>query len=440
MSAKRLRGSSSTSRRSARDGSQMPGPVKAVPTEVNTAEVPKGDGSEPMSTRSDLTPLSESISDYGPFSSSDVRPEASSLADVRSESAEVGGSVSVHVVLRRQRRFWIALGACAICAGAFLWFRGRDFFAGALDSNSAVAGSAGGGSSADASDAAGSLRLKRRSIGRPVSESEAEALVGRFINAVHGRDFNTCRQLFNMDWVFEQFLDETDYSPAEKHKLFAGLQGQSAFYEQLHRMAGDGGEYVVLHALRRDGEMRVVVRLDGSVPNYYEFIVRRNERRKVEIFDVYILAQGDSLAAAMGRMATVLFADRRTLSPGRLADEKGEWLKSAKAVSRLASLSQSDPQRALDEYRALPADIQRQKTVMKFWLNASAALGAEQYALAFEEYRRAFPDDPSTHLRAIDYYLNSNDKESAIASIEWLDAYVGGDPALDQWIANIRLE
>lgn len=331
---------------------------------------------------------------------------------------------------------WIGLGSAAvgmlglICVGMLVFFL----------SKSARMTSLPGGMVASGGSAASNSGPKKVPSGPPVSEGEAEAVVQRFVTAVKGRDFNLCKHLFNVDRIFEEIADEAQMSGAERRGFLDGARRQPQFWEQIHPVVISGGEYVLLRPIRRAGEVRVVVRLSSEQIglNYHEFILRRNEKQEAELADVYLMAAGNTLSESLRQVVLTMMAGRNSSLLGRFGADNRKIIDSGKKLDRIKTLSRSAPQLALGEFKSLPPELQRDKTIMVLKLQVCAAVSPSEYAVAFEEFSRAFPGDPCLDLLSIDYHIDRDDDASAIASAERLNAHVGGDPLLEKLIANLR--
>jgi predicted Zn-dependent protease len=57
-----------------------------------------------------------------------------------------------------------------------------------------------------------------------------------------------------------------------------------------------------------------------------------------------------------------------------------------------------------------------------------------------ELYQANYPNDPAIELAAVDYYVNTEQFDSAVRSIDSVDKVVGGDPYLDTIRARVHLQ
>jgi hypothetical protein len=284
--------------------------------------------------------------------------------------------------------------------------------------------------------------FKRESVGAPITEAEAEDVVRRFVAAVNGRDFNRCKQLLKLDWVYEEIANEAKFSARDRRDFLAGVRQAPPLWGQIYSVIALGGEYVVLQPVRRDGEVRIVVRLSSekSGLNYHEYIVRRNETQQPEIADVYIMTDGDTFSQIARRTVMSVIGRRDNSLASWMGVPTKEMREANEILKRASAMAASNPRGALEEFKKLPADLQREKPWMLFKLRLCSQIGPEAYAEAFEDFRRSFPNDGSIELLALDYHINRNDNASAIARAERLKAYLGGDPLLDKLITGLRSE
>ena len=332
------------------------------------------------------------------------------------------------------RWLWIGLGIGALCLIAVVGAAALVF---AISRGRAVvASSSAGGAFPSTSIAA----VKRPSIGPPVSSSEAEDVVRRYVQAVYDHDFGVCKSLFSMDRIYEEIAAEAKMSTNERRQFLASARSQTPLWMQLQPVIGMGGEYVVLRPIQRSSEMRVIVRLSSEQTglNYHEYIVRRADTGQAEIADVYIMTAGNTLGESMRRMIMTLLAGRSTSLLGRLGGADKQLIQNSKTLEKIKQLSKGAPKLALNEYKNLPLELQQEKTMMILKLQLCAEGSPGEYAATFEEFQRLFPGDKSIDLLSIDYYIARNDHQSAIASAERLNAHVGGDPFLEQLIIGLR--
>ena len=331
------------------------------------------------------------------------------------------------------RWLWIGLGIGALCLIAVI---GVGTVVLAISRGRAVVASrTTGGAFSSAS-----IASVRKPFGPPVSSSEAEEVVRRYVQAVYDHDFGVCKALFSMDRIYEEIADEAKMSSNERRQFLASARSQTPLWMQLQPVIGVGGEYVVLRPIQRGSELRVVVRLSSQQTglNYHEYILRRADTGQAEIADVYVMTAGNTLGESMRRMVMTLLAGRSTSLLGRLGGADKQLIQNSKTLEKIKQLSKGAPKLALNEYKNLPLELQQEKTMMILKLQLCAEGSPGEYAATFEEFQRLFPGDKSIDLLSIDYYIARNDHQSAIASAERLNAHVGGDPFLEQLIIGLR--
>ncbi|MGN6544590.1 MAG: hypothetical protein ACTHK7_06050 [Aureliella sp.] len=330
------------------------------------------------------------------------------------------------------RPVWIALAISAACVVAFVGVGTLAYVVAKNARSGAMAGAPG--------KAAQGSAAPQAPVGPPVSEAEAEDVVKRFVTAVRGRDFNLCKHLFDTDKLYESIADMAGLSRLERRGFLAGARGQPQIWEQVYSHTHTGGDYVVLRPVRRNGEVRVIVRLSSEQAgiNYHEYILRRNEQQEVRIDDVYIVAAGSTLKESISGMVMAMLGNRNSSFLSRLTGSDKLAAESGKSLQKIKTLMNAAPAEALKEFDRLPPELQKEKSVMIMKLMVAGAVDPDKHAAVFEEFQRAHPGDASLDLLAIDYYINRNDKANAIASAERLNAFVGGDKLLDDLIGGLK--
>lgn len=277
--------------------------------------------------------------------------------------------------------------------------------------------------------------------GPPLSDAEAEAVVTRFVEAVRSRNFNLCKQLFNVERFYEQIADEVQLSGSERRGFVSAARIQPQLWDQIYPVTRmSGGEYVVLRPVRRGGELRVVVRMssDQTGLNYHEFITRRNDKGEGEIADVFILTAGNTYGESIREIISAMLAGRNNSLLGRFGGGDKQAVENSQTLQRIKLLEKTAPQQALKEFDKLPPEMQRKKTLMIVRMQLASSAGSDEYARAFEAFRSAYPGDASLDLLSIDYYIDRQDNASALAAAQRLNTYVGGDPLLDEMIAKLQ--
>src|SRR5690606_15533313 len=102
---------------------------------------------------------------------------------------------------------------------------------------------------------------------------------------------------------------------------------------------------------------------------------------------------------------------------------------------------EKDPAGALQVYTRLPDELKQDKTVLIIRVQAASMVNDEElYLAALEDYRRAFPNDPSAQVVSIDYHFMKRQFEEALKAVHALEREAGPDAHLNVMRASIHTE
>jgi tetratricopeptide (TPR) repeat protein len=96
-----------------------------------------------------------------------------------------------------------------------------------------------------------------------------------------------------------------------------------------------------------------------------------------------------------------------------------------------------DFQKALQLYKQLPPELQKERICLNEAIGASQKISPEEYFSVLETFKSAFPNDPFVDLTLTDYYILQKDYDKCIECILRLDKYLGGDAVQNNHAATI---
>lgn len=163
--------------------------------------------------------------------------------------------------------------------------------------------------------------------------------------------------------------------------------------------------------------------VEGGI-NYHDFeLVRLPEGYR--ILDCYVYATGEL-------MSETLRGVLQQIAPAGMSSIDDPDKGAALNIAQMRSLTQAgDYEGALARFDALPPDWKRNKAIRILAMKSAIELSDTLYLRHMQEYEQMFPGDPSLPLIQIDQLLYMEQYAQVNASIDTLDARLGGDPALD---------
>lgn len=198
--------------------------------------------------------------------------------------------------------------------------------------------------------------------------------------------------------------------------------------------ADAAGSFRLLRLAERGGEPRARFRMvdaEGGV-KYLDLLFQPDEDGAYRLVDAYDFMQAEDLSDSARRILRGL--------TGSMVQGSGQATGRDRLVVELTqALQREDWQTVVDLYPRIPPREEDRKTLLIFYLQAASMVDFGQYRKALDLFERDFRDDPDAALVLIDHHVLQGDTEAALASIDLLDAGVGGDPFLDYVRANVLL-
>lgn len=195
-----------------------------------------------------------------------------------------------------------------------------------------------------------------------------------------------------------------------------------------------------------DNEVHLLFRLfddESGGLNYYDFILTPIDDT-LRIIDVLFYRSGERLSKSYNDIyKKVLRSHLDNESRGFFS--KKENTDADRAVNIFekvkAKYEEGKYQEAYDLYLTIPEEITKNKSFRLWKVNITVELGdLKKYRAAVEEYEKAYPDDPSLYIMAMDKYYMDGDFKNAIRCVDKLDIAVGLDDFLNYFRGNIYFE
>lgn len=179
---------------------------------------------------------------------------------------------------------------------------------------------------------------------------------------------------------------------------------------------------------KKDGHL--IFRLYGEAGmNYHDFLIRKIGG-KYKVIDIYVYLSGEYLGSTFKRI--YLMSNKAAFASGEvegMPDLKMDDL--SKLMTAKGLVDRGEYEAANESLAGLSSDVRKEKLFMLIELVIKSNMTDEDYLQVMEDFKIAFPDDPSIYLMSIDYLLLKEEYEAAHEAIDKLDKAVGGDTFLD---------
>lgn len=195
------------------------------------------------------------------------------------------------------------------------------------------------------------------------------------------------------------------------------------------------------------GQTQAVSRIisNGRV-NYYGFIPKKQSDGSIKIVDIYDFSSGELISTTFQNITIPFIADATNTPLEKLYPSGRDTVNIGPYMNKLQEMVNTlrqggDLQKGVGIFKALPASIQNDRTVLQVYtqlgkaiINSSMDSSVHEDAmLRFERYHS---EHPGFFLLGIEYYLLKKDMANYYSSIDSLDRTVGGDPYLDFYRAT----
>ena len=270
-----------------------------------------------------------------------------------------------------------------------------------------------------------------------VSEAEARAFGQAFEEAIRGGDPLAIRAMLDPLALARRSQRGARLTPRGLVELrqTSAMILQQMFSAGLAQRLLPGESYEFLRVVRRPGrtpERRVLMRLWKTDEwTYHELVLEPGPGGRPRVADLWNVGTGESLGDLLARAAQELAA--RDVPGASLPPELvvlGEM--------RLA-LNVGDGRAALRAYEAAPPEVRQSRALLMARLNAAPLVSVADYERAFVEFAASLGEgDPTLAVWTIEKAAFDADYAAALAAVDAVEAYAGGDPALDVLRANIH--
>jgi len=286
-----------------------------------------------------------------------------------------------------------------------------------------------------------------KSIGKPISEEEAAEFAEQIKQAVDSGDAAALDRLIDWSTLYDRSTSGGNAPEPFRQGFIKGLaQSQTngkGISSGIIAAAQKGGSYRLLRNHTRENRPWLLFRIllpDQGV-NYHDLLLARRADGKVKAIDIHVFMSGELLSQTFRRAYLQIAAQQNAGFLEKLTGSDQKIVNSYVKLGEMAQATRSGQfAPALEIYRTLAPEVQKEKSVLLVRLQAAQNLGDAEYTQAMEQFRQAHPDDTCIDILSIDYYFIKKRYAEAMACIDRVDRALGGDPYLETMRAGVFLE
>jgi tetratricopeptide (TPR) repeat protein len=295
--------------------------------------------------------------------------------------------------------------------------------------------------------------VQERATPAPPEASEAVEFDQRllaFAVRVEGSIAQGDPRFLSSSFDFEALMDTVD----------RGLDAPDAFrgpFTEGVASSFDLAQQIVDSNARSDGSYRFLRLLPGEPPralfrlagddglNYHELHLRIDEEAEptgasaVRVVDVFVYVSGEALSTTFRRVYASGLVEANRSFLDRLLEGEGAYMKALPTIQEMNEAAYTDPERALELWASLDADVKFRTEVLTVRIQAASNVGDEAYLAALRDFREHHPDSPAMNLMLVDAHILRGETRKALRCVDALDEQVGGDPYLDLLRSNVLM-
>lgn len=209
---------------------------------------------------------------------------------------------------------------------------------------------------------------------------------------------------FNLGFK-EGFLKKFDVFPT---KIIESIKKESSYNVVNYYYDDTENKYHIL--------FRAYSEIDGL--NYHDYQLNyTKETFKIE--DVYIYTTGEYLSDTLRQL--YLISIPKEYIEG-IDAENNRFTNMLFFLSYKQLVAKEKYKEAYDLLSNLKGDIKNQKVIYIMKIQVASAISEVYYMEAIDELLKKFPDDPSTQLMAVDYFIMLKDYNATMSSLDALEA------------------
>ncbi len=208
----------------------------------------------------------------------------------------------------------------------------------------------------------------------------------------------------------------------EKHSLLNRLL--------LQVVVNSGAHYDLVRAYFDEKEPHLIFRLFGDEGiNYHDYLIRKI-KGEYKVIDIYVYLTGEYLSDTYKRI--YLMGGKEYFDSAQTAGMPELTMEDLTKLGTIRELYKQGEYKAADEVmQSVKEEVRNEKIFRLMDVQVKSNLDDNVYIKVMQDYRDAFPDDPSIDLISIDLFVYSENYQAAHQAVDNVNDRVGGDTFLD---------
>ncbi len=290
-----------------------------------------------------------------------------------------------------------------------------------------------GGTSAPSSTGESAIAVN---TGPPVTDAEAKQFADRLLTGLRTGSTTTLNGLLDLDALGAAATAGMGLPDKDRNDFVGGMRGtldqSTGFTGQLISTVAGGGSSDLLRIIDVDGRKRARIRMihaNNTGVGYVDFVLGHNAGNQVVAQDMYLFYSGELFSQTLHRLAVQGFASQNRSLLDRLKGVDNDFAKHLEDIRTISQdLAAGNASAGMQVYNGLPDTLKADKMMKLIHIRLAQKMGDAEYERSLSDFRASFPNDPSSALLSVDYYLLKKQYSKALVAIDTLDKALGGDP------------
>jgi hypothetical protein len=222
---------------------------------------------------------------------------------------------------------------------------------------------------------------------------------------------------------------------------FNSQGGASRMPLQIAATVKAGGDFTLLRVHRHGDKYAAVFRLktNGGL-NYQDLKLAKNADGKIKIHDFYSLLTGELASTSVRHVVLPTIVHELGTPLDKLSPKEAESVTHfPKYEAAIKAFQARNFTRVTEICESMPKSMQEAKAILILRYNVAArSLKWDEARAVTDDFRRTYPGDNALDLLALPNLLQDEKSDEALAAIDRIDKFIGGDPYLDQLRTGAR--
>jgi tetratricopeptide (TPR) repeat protein len=216
-----------------------------------------------------------------------------------------------------------------------------------------------------------------------------------------------------------------------KVKQSAGIEkelrqmlGTNQYEKNVYDLMGGKGSFTKVKQYEKEGKQHIIYRLRGGGGFTYMDMELTSLKKQVGIADMFLYNTGENLSASVADVLEKLLSHQESSIQKILQD---------RLINLSRHLKNADYKLAKNEFDLLPYNLRNSKLYEMRYLDILSKLDQKEYLDYQKQIENKYAGDPGFQLMMIDVYINQQEWDKAISSIDQVDSAINKDPFLDYY-------